>query len=1040
METLNGTCTASTPNPVLDLSGEWLCRAGGDTPSFTDAATIQLPGTLDDFGIGEKVTDIEVGALSRKVNFTGKAWYRRDIEIPQEWDGMELELFLERVIWVSELWIDGIRVDSLIDSLATPHIHKIGSLAPGRHTVTLCIDNSMRHPIGDKGHAYCDYMQTIWNGVIGELHIRIKNPLNHLKIVSDWPATCLQLTLPAVDADSWLITLKDCSGGETVQHSELNFKVASDNILTAELNLEFEPKKWDEFSPSLYQITLTAFKGENIFAETETKFGFRKLERAGNNLYINNRQLFVRGNLDGCHFPLTGYPAMDIEGWKRIFQISKNNGINFIRFHSWCPPKAAFEAADEIGIYLHPELIWIDAWMPGGLKGLGNGDEELDSYVRRELRLINQTYGNFPSFISFCFGNELGSSNYEKMAEWIAEERKFDSRHLYSCSTARSVTAEDDFIITHNYPGVGDVRMRMYNNTDWDYEDVYSKIEHPCIGHEIGQWPVYPDWTEIDKYSGNLTPENLIKLRQLAEKNGTLNLNKLYHRVSRKQSIAMYKDEVESFMRTESCSGISLLGMQDYSGQGEALVGWYDSFYDNKGEVSPEDVISWLGPIVPLARFKKYCWRADEEFTAEISIRHNGEIEIPAGTEIFWTIESDSSSEENQVGKTIKTEEAIKPGDLYKVGDISLSLKDFSISGMHILSVRIDNTTASNRWPFWIFNSQISETIPDKTVLTDNLNEAKKILTDGGTVILDASSLGSKMTSLCADWGALTWSSTWFGGQSLETLGLCLDHTHPALADFPTDEHGDWQWWNICKDGKAFRLKGMPSDYRPIAMPVSDFHKSELLGTIFEFAVGSGRLLICGYDLSKENIETKHLKRSLINYVESSMFNPTTSVSLSWIDELLCLAQENSLRPKEFNNAFAYIKCAGNYPEEKTSNWSREADLIDIDNGINYHVQAKIGQHHWSGKNISFTIQLETPVLGKLLVWYNYPDNKERPGHGVFERRSFDIPPRPSDSQNFYLLELHVDREDCLDGVLSFNVKASSDNDFVITQVALVPR
>ena len=1040
METFKRVSSASNLRKLIDLSGEWLCRTGGGNPSFTDGKTVKLPGTLDDFGIGEKVTDIEVGALSRRVNFTGKAWYRRDIEIPQEWDGMELELFLERVIWVSELWVDDVKVDSFIDSLATPHIHKIGFLAPGRHTITLCIDNSMHYPIGDKGHAYCDYMQTIWNGVIGELYLRIKNPLNYFKIISDWPATNLQLMLPVVDADTWIITLKDCSSGETVQHSELNFKTDSEKMMTAELNLEFEPKKWDEFTPSLYTITLTAFRGEDCFAETETKFGFRKIERVGNNLYINNRELFIRGNLDCCHFPLTGYPAMDIEEWKRIFQVSKDNGINFIRFHSWCPPKAAFEAADEIGIYLHSELVWIDAWMPGGLKGLGRGDEDLDAYVRRELRRINQTYGNFPSFISFCFGNELGSSNYEKMAEWIAEEREFDSRRLYSCSTARSVTAEDDFIITHNYPGVGDVRMRMYNNTDWDYEDVYSKTEHPCIGHEIGQWPVYPDWTEIDKYSGNLTPENLMKLRQLAKDNGTFNFNKLYHRVSGKQSITMYKDEVESFMRTESCSGISLLGMQDYSGQGEALVGWYDSFYDNKEIASPEDVISWLGPIVPLIRFEKYCWKVDEKFTAKISIRHNGEAEIPAGTEIFWTIQSSNPSEKNQVGETIKIEETIKPGGLYEVGDISRHLKDFSTSGMYILSVRIDNTAASNRWPFWVFESQVSETIPEGVVLTDNLNDAKKRLANGGTVILNAASLGSKTTSVNADWGSLTWSSTWFGGQALETLGLCLDHTHPALADFPTDEHGNWQWWNICKGGKAFRLKGMPVDYRPIAMPISDFHKSELLGTIFEFAVGSGKLLICGYDLSKENIETKHLKRTLINYAVSPMFNPTTSVSLSWIDELLCPGQANSLRPEEFNNAFAYIKCAGNYSEEKTANWSREVDLSDINSGINYHVHSKIGRNHWRGKKISFTIQLETPILGKLLVWFNYPGSKERAARGVFERRSFDIPPRPPESQNFYLLELHVDREDCLDGVLSFNIEASSEHDPVIAQVALVPR
>ena len=149
----------------------------------------------------------------------------------------------------------------------------------------------------------------------------------------------------------------------------------------------------------------------------------------------------MRGNLDCLHFPLTGYPSCDIQEWERIFRIYKSYGLNHVRFHSWCPPEAAFTAADRIGIYIQAEVLWIDWWMSvvrkerpemttrGLPKGLGH-NPSADKFVPEELQRMIEAYGNHPSFTMLCIGNELGNSNFDIMQQWIKSLQEKDPRRL----------------------------------------------------------------------------------------------------------------------------------------------------------------------------------------------------------------------------------------------------------------------------------------------------------------------------------------------------------------------------------------------------------------------------------------------------------------------------------------------------------------------------------------------------------------------------------------------------------------------------------
>jgi len=518
---------------------------------------IKLPGTTDEAGYGEKTSGIEGGYLSRVHKYIGPAWYQREIQIPPSWQDQEVELLLERVLWESKVWIDDRFCDSQ-DSLGTPHLHRLGRLTLGKHRLTVRVNNAMIHPIGDKGHCYTEETQTIWNGIVGRVEVRAHGPLwiGRQRIFPNNDGTVrIDLTLHSELSDpvSGTVTasILEKDSGRVVGTGEATLQIPQrlhpDQThlgrvaVPSEIKVELAgtPKLWCEFNPELYRVELQlqATSGKTQFADSASAtFGFRTVGRVGQHIAINGRPTFIRGNLDCVQFPRTGYPPCDVEAWRRIFHVYKEHGLNQVRFHSWCPPEAAFQAADELGIYIQAEVVWIDYWMgspnadknhdtAGRPQGVGKDDRTIDQYVRAEMRRMFDAYGNHPSFVFFVIGNELGTSNFEVMGQWIKAEKAHDPRRLYAASTARAITPVDDFSDTHDIPNVGStVNQFGVPHTDWDYEKSYSRAPVPIIAHEMGQMPVYPCWEEIGKYTGVLRARNLEGFRQQAHKNGASKL------------------------------------------------------------------------------------------------------------------------------------------------------------------------------------------------------------------------------------------------------------------------------------------------------------------------------------------------------------------------------------------------------------------------------------------------------------------------------------------------------------------------------------
>ncbi len=1041
---------------VKDLSGTWRVTGEGLT------GEVRLPGTLADAKFGRHMTAADwennadkrsKGALTREWQYRGKAVYERTFDLTEEEARHPLELVLERVMGYSEVSIDGKAVGTC-DSLAVAHVHPIPRLKAGRHVIRLTLDNSNRYNFSEWAHSYGPVMQSVWHGVVGEIALRRHIPLRQARVFASWPANGrLLVEVPEMgNGERGMGNGKRGTGNVAFAlrrhgctNPAVNLDIASvkpspyrKGFILVELELGYEPEAWSEHHPNLYALTLR--DAATDFTH-EIRFGFRSVAAHDRAIWINGMKWFMRGNLDCCHFPLTGAPACDVTWWRETFRkLRDEDGINTIRFHSWTPPKAAFDAADEMGMMFVVEAgIWVDRWMKDGSPASLGFGKPIDAFVQRELRAILEMRGNSPSFIALGIGNELGGCDFKVMGDWMNACKAFDPQRLYVASTARDISPADDFMPTHRYPDVGMVRGRFNASTDWDYEDVYGKTRLPTVAHEIGQWPIYVDWAhELARYTGVLRPYNLEHYRDVAKKAGTERFWPRFSMASANLNRLMYKDEVESFMRTPSCAGLQLLSAQDFTGQFEAMVGWRDSFYDLKPSVRGLPPFKDIFNSFPhLARFKKYTWSVGETYQATLVVRNVTEKPIPAGTEFEAAVAGRPPYRVN----TFRLAKTINPGDVGVVGEMSLPLTADMAGKKHLLRF------GSNFWPFWVFGRAVAPRPPQTASIleTSSFEEMVAALARGGKVLYT----GKSARYAKAHFKPVYWSTGHFkrANADLSSLGYLVRSDHPALRGFPTEGWADWQWYNLVEDGVKHGLEGLPDDYEPIVMPVSDLHYSTFMGTLFELKVGAGRLMVCGLNLADKTLpEVRALRESVLSYMATDQFDPKTAVDMQWLREKFApQASAAKQRPAQFADAPVYIAAAVEVDAaERSVAWKPSLDWAERKEG-GYVVSGKrrwgawrdSSGSFWHGQSLTVTLTGTKPVNGTLWVRFRDPNRCGRTGRGTCEGRSFAIPVHQDEKDCAWWAKLPIMREDALDGKIEFSCETLTGPNLMIDRVVL---
>jgi len=899
---------ASRSDTVLSLAGSWGFAGDPDDVGVSerwffrtlDADAITLPGTTDDLGYGTphglqpELPREVLRVLARKHSYVGPAWYQKTVTIPEAWAGRAIVLSLERVMWETRVWV-GERPAGAADSLITPHVYDLTELlTPGTHRLTIRVDNSRKYNLGNMAHAYSHETQIMWNGLIGGIRLEAVDPV-HLEEVQLYPniagrtvraVLTISNRVRALDAD---VALEAAAvNGQPHVTPKVRRRLAlvpGQTVLEVELPMGPEMQLWDEFSPVLYELTAKIAAAPFEHSKS-VRFGMRQIEAEGARLLINRRPLFLRGTLECCIFPNTGHPPMDKAEWKRIIGIAQSYGLNHFRFHSWCPPRAAFEAADELGFYLQPELpVWVN--------NMGR-DEPRDQFLKAEADRLMKAYGNHPSYVLLVIGNEL-EGDYGFIHSLVRHFQENDPRRLYT-STAFSFQGQhgrwpepvDEFFITQQTTN-GWVRGQGFFNvrppsTSFDFRDSLAGMPVPVISHEIGQYAVFPNLQEIDQYTGVNEPMNLKAIRADLERKGLLPLADDYLQASGQLSVLLYKEDIEMCLRTPGMSGFQLLDLHDFPGQGTALVGTLNAFWESKGLIKPEAYRRFCNSTVPLARLAKRTFENSEVFEAAVEVLHYAPANLIDAVGL-WRI----SDHRGQVLLQDRFHPVtLVAGGHTALGTIRFPLGQIKNASKLVLTVALEGTEFINDWAFWVYPADQSVAPPAEVLIAGDFDENVVAALGAGRTVLLLPEPAALREKEMGRFVPVFWSPVHFPNQPI-TMGLLCDPAHPVFRHFPTDFHTDWQWWELMTQSAAVLMDGAPQEFEPLVRMVDGFTKNRRLYNLFEACVGGGKLVFCSMDIVNDldqRIAARQLRRSLLAYVGSADFDPQQSLPLAFVKGL----------------------------------------------------------------------------------------------------------------------------------------------------------
>lgn len=831
--------------------------------------------------------------LTPNKHYVGVAWYQKDVFIPAGWDQKRITLFLERSHFETRVWVDDKEVGSNHSLVAAHALDLTKALTPGKHIMSIRIDNSItERNVGPDSHSVADHTQTNWNGIVGKMLLKSGSPvyLHNVQVYPDIKNKLAKVKVTVINAGNKTAAGKivlsansfNTKIAHVVQPVSIDYKTGANDTSVVDVQLPLGNKMllWDEFDPALYMLTATVTSRENK-DDKQVQFGMREIKVNGNKLEVNGRPVYLRGDLNNCEFPLTGYAPMDVESWRRIYRIAKAHGLNHMRFHSWCPPEAAFIAADETGFYLQPEG---PSW-PNHGTSLGDG-RFIDKYIYDETNRMEAAYGNYASYCMLASGNEpAGRNQATYLGAFVKYWQAKDQRRVYTgASVAMSwpLYSESDYMIKSGPRNLNWNTIRPETKTD--YRTAIENFKVPYVTHEMGQWCVFPNFKEIKKYTGVTRAKNFELFQEDLKDHGMADRAEDFFMASGKLQALCYKQEIEKSLRTKNGAGFQLLGLQDFPGQGTALVGVLDAFWEEKGYITAMEWSRFCNSTVPLSRIEKFTYTNTETFEADIEIYHYGKTDI--NNAVGWTVK-DAKGKVWNSGKFPPT--TIKTGGNTSVGKISMPLAAISQASKLHVEVTVENTPFANNWDFWVYPSQLPTVEADDIYYTTTLDaKAEDVLNKGGKVFLNAAGKVVKGREIVMQFTPVFWNTSWFKMRPPHVTGFVADTRHPLFNHFPTEYYSELQWWEIVNKAQVMHLEDFPKGFKPVIQPIDTWFMNRKLGLVMEAKVGNGKLVISSANISDTSSSpaAKQLFYSIKKYMMSNAFTPNDPVQLSVLKDI----------------------------------------------------------------------------------------------------------------------------------------------------------
>ncbi|WP_123041400.1 glycoside hydrolase family 2 protein [Cohnella candidum] len=924
----------------VSLDGEWQFlmdpkdEYAGALPEVSRfESRIRVPGSWEEQGFGEAPRLKQIDTWTKVREYVGPAWYRTEIVVEEHLgDGVE-RLVLAGVRWTSDVWVNGVYA-SRETSLSTEHVHDLtGLLVQGRNELLVRIDNRMRLPL-EESHIHTRHTATHWGGITGGAVWESLPPtrIQKVRITADLAerafrcrvevageasrlAACsLTARFRAPNGEAFEVT-SDCWGKETLLACPVGEK----------------PYLWSDAAPHLYEAEfMIACDGAEL-DRVQRRTGFREIKALGQQLALNEQPVFLRGYVDCCIFPLTGYPVWDKAHYERQFRIARSYGFNHVRLHSWNAPRPFWEAADEAGMLVQTELPhWSAVYQPRGTAP----HPDVDAFLQEELIRIYDRLNEHPSFVLFSMGNELIEDNgHERLNELVRLARERDPSRLVTDNTGFGQLPEQDregdfYIHSFNWHKPLKTEEIAMPATNRDFSAVARLTEKPVLGHEHAQFSMYVRPQEKVKYSGVLQPTWLETTEQTLRAKGMEDRVGEFIEASGIHQVRSLKEALERVRRTPGAAGFQLLDIRDFPGQGHATTGILDVFWDSKGIAEPDGFLGFNGATALLMACESRTLFGGETLEARLSVSHYGDASELAGR-VCWKL---SAQDGDLLEEGVFPVSGIERGSVDEIGRVSVRVPE---SGARKLVLEAwlqetengnDPTEIRNEWSFWtferlkpdtgfpsvwssasfikqaIYGAQLEAnakfdpfTYPAergvRLAIVERLTtNVLQYLVNGGRVWLLAGE-SEIYDFVLTKYLPVFWNYLMFSEQAGGTMGTII-HGHPAIGDFPHDGKSDWHWYELFNGSPAISLDTAPG-IDPIIEPIDNFNRAKRLAYAFEANVGEGQLLVTSLafrdvdDLKKP--AAAYLFRQLLNYARSGDFQPKGTLTLGQVLSLFKL-------------------------------------------------------------------------------------------------------------------------------------------------------
>lgn len=850
----------------IDLSGQWQVKLDAEKQETMPQAypeTMMLPGTTSAAGLGMPNPAKETGCLTDAYRFEGAVWFMRTFTAG-DWTGEQTMLTLERTRKTT-VYLDG-RPIGHQESLCTPHHYFLPPVHAGEHTLVIRVDNTDYPTRG--GHLTSPDTQSNWNGITGEISLTVAHTLlTDLTVRPDLRRGCLRV-------HGHIIGAPDGVAGIVLPGQMEHLLPYRRGVLDGECPLKGNEAFWDEAHPEIHTISIDL--DGDVY---ETTFGLRDVRTLGRRLLINGRETFLRGKVDNLLYPKTGYAPTDVASWMTILGIAKEYGINHYRYHTACPPDAAFTAADLLGVYMAPELPF---WGTVAEEGEEGYDERERDFLFQEGFRILREYGHHPSFLWLSLGNELwgskdvlnrmmrayreaddtklyssGANNYQFVPDVLDEENVFVGVRLgrerlirgsYAMCDApqgivqttapESVSNYDASIVPETLGQSGEAgKVQIQYGTGVKEVDAQSADalipDVPVISHEVGQYVFYPDFSEIPHYTGPLKPRNIEAMRENLERAGLYGEHEAFFRQTGHLAVDCYKREIETLLRSREVSGFQLLDLQDYTGQGTALVGVLNAMMENKGLISAEEWREFCAGTVVLGEFASFTGMMGEDIRFDVQIsecdpekQHTCiRCTLMDGERELYACDVTPGARQGRLTDAVSV---TFPAECYR------DAMQERITGLTVVLTLEDGTR--NHYPIWLI-PPIDIRITREGIEKDGRMVAfvsAEEKADGAAIVVPSAE-GQLPAEYCTDF----WCYPMFRSISesmgkpvpVGTMGLSIDTASPLLKRFAQEDYTTPVWYAILQTAHVQRL---PADIHPAVQMIDNTERCARLGILYQ--------------------------------------------------------------------------------------------------------------------------------------------------------------------------------------------------------------